>query len=217
MNEREEIELLLPWYVTGKLDTDDHRRVEAYLVEHRDLDDQLALVREDQEAVIALNEQVPTPSGANFDRLLTQIDIEEPTNEPQRVSFLEGLKSLFGAYGSPGLKLAAASLVVLLVAQSLAITSMLSGNAPETTYQTASGPQAASKPDLLIGFAPEATALQIQNVLEEIDGEIIGGPMPGGMFEVRLSQEKKTDGQLEQIQSQLRLKTGIIRQIMEAN
>ena len=139
MNEREEIELLLPWYATGKLDAEDQRRVETYLANHRDLDDQLALVREDRDDVIALNEQMPTPSAGGLDRLLARVDAEEPDAGRKTVSFFQGLKDLFGEYGSPGLKLAAVSLVVLFVAQSVAITSLLTETAPGGTYQTASG------------------------------------------------------------------------------
>lgn len=89
MNEREEIELLLPWYVTGKLDAEDQSRVEAYLESHRDLDDQLALIREDRDEVIAVNEQVPTPSAGGLDCLLTRLDAEEPEARPKAVSFLK--------------------------------------------------------------------------------------------------------------------------------
>ena len=43
--EREEIEMLLPWYVTGRLDRADRARVEGYLARHPDVAAQLDLVR----------------------------------------------------------------------------------------------------------------------------------------------------------------------------
>ena len=46
MDEREEIEALLPWFVTGKLAEAERVRVELYLAEHPDVARQVALARE---------------------------------------------------------------------------------------------------------------------------------------------------------------------------
>ena len=216
MTEREDIELLLPWYVTGTLDEDETHRVDAYLAEHRDLDDQLALIREDQDAVIALNEQVPTPAAGGLDKLMARIDAETPAIERHKQSFMEAIKDLFGAYGSPALKLATASLVVLLVAQSVAITSLMTGSDTGSAYQTATGQDGGSGPDLLIEFTQDATIGQIQTVLGEHDATIVGGPLPGGLFEVRLDIEPRSDETIEAAAERLRSRKKVIVQILRS-
>ena len=58
LSEREEIEMLLPWYVTGKLDAADTARVEAYLAQHPDMLHQLAIIAEEQTITVEDNEAI---------------------------------------------------------------------------------------------------------------------------------------------------------------
>ena len=50
--ERQDLSLLLPWYATGKLDSEDNRKVEAALTYDEALARELDLVLEDQAAVV---------------------------------------------------------------------------------------------------------------------------------------------------------------------
>ena len=60
--EREEIEMLLPWYVTGKLDRTDAARVESYLARHPRLAAQLDLIRAERDETVLANEALGRPS-----------------------------------------------------------------------------------------------------------------------------------------------------------
>ena len=63
--EREEIEMLLPWYVTGNISDDDRARVDSYLADHPEIGRQLELAREEMDETVALNESLGTmPAGA---------------------------------------------------------------------------------------------------------------------------------------------------------
>ena len=68
--EREDIELLLPWYAAGTLEPDELKRVEAYLQDHPELEDHLAVVREELEETVGVNEAIGTPSAGAMDRLM---------------------------------------------------------------------------------------------------------------------------------------------------
>ena len=61
-SEREQIEMLLPWYVGGSLDATDRDRVERYLAHHPDLRRQLDLIRQERRETIQANEALPTSS-----------------------------------------------------------------------------------------------------------------------------------------------------------
>ncbi|MEM7426055.1 MAG: hypothetical protein AAF441_08165 [Pseudomonadota bacterium] len=215
MSEREEIELLLPWYVTGKLEPSERARVDAYLASHDDLDLQLAAIRDDQDNVITFNEQIAAPAAGGLDRLMARLDAEEP-EAPRRASFMEALQSLFGAWGSPALKLAAAALVVLVVAQSVALTTLISGQQPGSTFETASGSGAGEGVDLMIGFKPDATAEQIRVLLEDAELSIVGGPLPGGLFEIRLNSADGSDGELDAVIARLAKRGELVGQVMRA-
>ena len=71
--ERSEIELLLPWYVTGRLDAADKARVESFLAAHPDMKRQLALVREEQEQSAHSNEALGAPSRASLESMMASI------------------------------------------------------------------------------------------------------------------------------------------------
>jgi len=75
---REDIELLLPWYVNGTLEPLEVAKVEDYLSRNPDMAVQLATLREDMEEAIHANEAIAGPTGAALDRLMARIDIEVP-------------------------------------------------------------------------------------------------------------------------------------------
>src|SRR5689334_24912984 len=69
ISEREQIEMLLPWYVGGTLAADDRGRVERYLADHPELRHQLDLIREEQHETVTANEALPTPPAGALERL----------------------------------------------------------------------------------------------------------------------------------------------------
>ena len=77
---REDIELLLPWYINGTLEAADVAKVEAYLERHPDMTTQLTTLREDFDETIHANEAIAGPSGAALDRLMAQIETETPAH-----------------------------------------------------------------------------------------------------------------------------------------
>jgi len=76
--EREEIEMLLPWYVTGKLDRTDAARVESYLARHPRLAAQLDLIRAERDETVLANEALGRPSATALDRLLASLPAAKP-------------------------------------------------------------------------------------------------------------------------------------------
>ena len=70
MSERDDIEMLLPWYVTGKLDAADRTRVEAYLKSTPDLARQVDLIRAEQDQARRVNEALRAPASLTVERLL---------------------------------------------------------------------------------------------------------------------------------------------------
>ena len=69
--EREEIEQLLPWYVTGRLDRAERSKVESYLRQHPDVAGQLNLIREERESAVNVNESLGYPASAMMERLMS--------------------------------------------------------------------------------------------------------------------------------------------------
>ena len=70
LSEREQIEALLPWYVTGKLDAAGCGRVETYMARHPEMRRQLVLIDEDRDVAQRVNAAIVPPRTLSADRLL---------------------------------------------------------------------------------------------------------------------------------------------------
>jgi hypothetical protein len=71
------------------------------------------------------------------------------------------------------------------------------------TYSTLATPASGSAALLDIVFAADATAGQMQALLDEIDGEIVAGPSDLGRYSVRVRGGRVDDAQLAELQRAL--------------
>jgi anti-sigma factor RsiW len=216
LSERDEIEMLLPWYATGRLNADERRRVAAYLAAHPEMRRQIELIDDEHHATIVANEALGAPRPGGLDRLRQSIAAEKTPLDHAR-SGVGGLLREFGRlFSNPtpaAVRFAGAAAAVVLIAQALAIGMLVTGPAPDgPRYETASGPEAGATQGtfVLIQFAPTASAEQIATVLAAAGAEITGGPKPGGLFEVRLSKSKLGEQETAERIGQLRANEGLI-------
>src|SRR6202030_1401598 len=87
VDDRQEIENLLPWHAAGTLSRRDAERVERALASDQELARQYALVREELAETIHLNESLGAPSARAMDKLFAAIDAEEARTPRRRPSF----------------------------------------------------------------------------------------------------------------------------------
>ena len=71
--------MLLPWYVSGRLDAGDRARVESYLARDAGLRHQLDLVRAERQEAITANEALRTASAGALDRLMASLPQRQPS------------------------------------------------------------------------------------------------------------------------------------------
>jgi anti-sigma factor RsiW len=226
--EREEIEMLLPWYVSGRLDAADHERVERYLEAHPDMKMQLGLVRDEQGETISVNEALRgAPAGA-LDRLREAISAE-----PKRLTLATAQRSiwnemarLFSAPTPRAVQWAAAAALVLFIAQAALIGGLMSGapiadgtGQPQVAqderrpYQTASGTRADGT-RVQVRFAETVTADALASFLRAERLEIVAGPRPGGYFEVRISKDNLSQTERDAAIARLEAKPDVIKEVM---
>jgi len=186
-SEQEEIEMLLPWYVTGKLDPADRARVEAYLSRHPAMRSQLDLIRDEQDQTFYANEAISPPSQRAVARLLAEVQrspVVRARNAWDRLT--SRLQQFFEAPSPGAVRWAAATAAVLVLVQTVA-TGTLITTRDQAGYQTASGSPTVSAEGTvaLVRFADTATAKAIADTLAELDMTVVDGPK-GGLFRVRL-------------------------------
>jgi hypothetical protein len=226
LNERESIEAMLPWYARGQLGADDERKVEAYLADHPEIADQLALIEEERGETTLLNEARGVPSPGALDRLMDSIEAHEAAN-PSLASTKKAVwgwaSRLVGAPVPARLQWVVAAAAILIIAQGVSLGVLLiSGSPQEPGYETASGPARSVSHDVvggtyaLVQFADEAKAADINGLLTEMGFTVVEGPKPGGVYKIRISDKNLDIAERDTILKELQAKERVISFVMPA-
>jgi len=212
--EREEIEMLLPWYVTGRLDPADLVRVEAYLAAHPHVARQLDLARSERDETVAANEALGFPPAAATERLMATLPAARPGWAALRAvkGALQQVGDLFVAPTANAVRWAAVAAAVLLAVQAVAIVTLTSERSG--TYQTASGGQAGGGIAVLVTFADDAKATAISQLLSELDASVVDGPKAGGVYKIRLRTEDRSQAAREALVRRLAARRDIVRAVL---
>ncbi len=190
-SEREEIEMLLPWYTTGHLDAAETARVAAYIERNPQMRSQLTLVREEQTAAIAGNEAIRArlPSA---ETLLANAATPADRARSWLSQTLAAASGLFTAPTAGAVRWGAAAAAVIICLQAAALGTLMMRDGPG--YSTASRPGVEQQiaPVAMIAFADDARAANVAEILGEHHLRIVSGPMPGGFYGVRFEDDIST-------------------------
>jgi anti-sigma factor RsiW len=215
--EREEIEIemLLPWYVTGRLAPADRDRVETYLVTHPSAALALERVSAERQQTVVANEALIPPSADAF-MALSGAGSRRPPKIIQRASrnpLAQGVLEFFRRASPQQLRMAALASAALVIVQAAAIGWLLLRDRL-VTYQVASGENVRDGVYALVIFASEAQAAEIARVLAEFDASIVDGPKPGGVYRVRLGKEGKARADADVLLRRLAERREVVRVVL---
>jgi hypothetical protein len=185
---REEIEMLLPWYVTGRIDAADRAKVEAWIARDPGLARQLEIIKDERHAVAIAAEAIQLPRHMSAQSMLATIP-ERPAGMAGVMAWLTGgIDRTIASFSPAGLRWAAAAAVLLIVMQAAGIGVLLRDSTPGTGYHSASGPTlpSASGTFVLVKPAGTATVVAMTAVLSEIGATIEGGPTADGIYRIRI-------------------------------
>jgi hypothetical protein len=176
---------LLPWLVNGTLAGAERVAVEEHartcIVCRRELKEQQRL-----HAGVRARRTADVSAEAGFDRLDRQIDGAARTPRLWR--------QRYAATAAPFAVAAAAGIAVLAVL--LWVTPLPQiGNDEYATLATPPGDTLL----LDIVFAEDTTAAEMQQLLDDIDGEIVAGPSKLGRYSVRIADNVETGSQLTEL------------------
>lgn len=213
--EREEMEMLLPWYVTGKLDASDRERVATYLKRHPAMALQLDLVRDEMQETITANEATTMPPARGVEDLMARVAAETP--QPGALAslwsnMLAGISDFFSAPSANAVRWAAAAAVVVVLAQAITIGSLVTHREQPGSYQTASGGKDMQTLDgafVLVRFGPGASANDVAAALGELKMTIADGPSAGGFFVVRIGDKSLSDAERNDLMAAMRKKSNV--------
>lgn len=202
--DREEIEMLLPWYAAGTLEADETARVDAYLAGHPDIKSQLALVAEEMDETIRVNESLGSPAPGAMDRLMAQVRQESPRAfEARGGGIVESIIAWFGDLSPRASMMGAALAIAVICAQAITLGVVTDGGSRFTS--ASDGTQTQMKGTLaLIGFAQTATLTDVNALLTSLRASIVDGPKAGGIYTVRLSSETLSDADRDTLLDRVR-------------
>ena len=216
---QDDIEQLLPWFVTGKLEDSDKQRVESYLESHPAMRSQLDLIEAEQFEVTRNNEAVGTPSADALAKLMAKIEAGNRSSAP--LSALMGYvqRALDWLGDHSALVPVAAAAAIAIVLQAGTIGALLWHVPASRTFQTASAPANAAGDKatyVLAGFVPTATAQQIEQALTPLGISIADGPKAGGIYRLRLASKVLGETERDMLMTALKSNTGVVRFVAPA-
>lgn len=222
---QDEIEMLLPWFVTDKLDDADRQRVEAYLDQNPDMRARLNLSVAERGETVFLNEPRPATSASTVEQFMAQIDpgleqrsaAQAPrTSRANLWDHMKGtVEELFTA--RPGVAWASALAALIMLVQAAVIIGLLSSPQGHI-YETASGSMQMVAPGTYVDvrFANQAPIARITEAMSELNMTIAGGPKANGFFMVRIGPEKMSASERKRLISALKARNDIVLFVTKA-
>jgi anti-sigma factor RsiW len=176
---------LLPWYVNGTLDENDHGKLESHLARWPHLHAEAAWLRRLREQVREpLYDNMVQPSdSAGLEILMARIHAERSGKvlplRPARVH---------GAAAAPRWFPAAVGLAASVILAQALVLGWLIGQPGEGALAPLSGSTAASGTLLQLTFKPSATEARMRQALAAVQGELVSGPGALGVYTVRVPE-----------------------------
>lgn len=187
--QRNDIEDLLPWLAAGTLNRRDAQRVEEALARDPELARRYELVREELGQTIHLNETLGAPSARAMEKLFAKIDAEPARKQAMSLNIGMRVAEFFASLSPRTLALSASVAAIAILLQAGLIAGIVLKDYNTAGYETASAPS--TDPGVgaftLIRFAPQVTVDDINKFLEANKLSIVAGPVPGGLYKVRVS------------------------------
>lgn len=209
----EDVLELLPWYASGKTTAAETAAIEQKLQGNPRLQAELRLVRQEKQVSVESVKALGEPDPALLNKMLGQLDgvRQLPPIARDEAEAQPGfLARLFGFLPTPALRVAMVAACLVIVAESAALLK-LTGAERQQGYETASAPEAATGPELIVHFQPDAKMSAIAMLLSDLDATVVKGPMPDGAFVIALQKDADVNGAMTVLRGHADLVAGVDR------
>jgi hypothetical protein len=191
-NHHQKVWEILPWYVNGTLEGDEHEFVARHILRCQSCADEVVRCQSIATAVRSAEEAARMPSPEHLARLMERIDRGNTSVAPERwrIRVREWIEKIRLAFQeTPSLfrwALAAQTAAIVLLAAAIILQASL---AP-SFYRTLSDADGSSEPGrvhLQVVFADDITEREIRTLLSSIGATIVAGPTPMAVYTVALA------------------------------
>jgi hypothetical protein len=218
VDDRQEIENLLPWHAAGTLSRRDAERVERALASDQELARRFELVREELAETIHLNESLGAPSARAMEKLFAAIDAEGAVKRKPGFAFdlRTRVSEFFSAFAPRTLAYASgvAALVILLQAGVIGDMALNSGGG-DHPFGTASTEVKVKSVDFFVIFSPQISTEQLTNFLHDNKAKIVDGPKGGATYQVRFEADGSPQDEIARLKKVMEAQPKIVRSELE--
>ena len=209
-DKRDEVEMMLPFYVTGQLDHAEANEIDDYLKHHPDVARQLDLVRAERESTAATNAIYASRPARSFDRVAAMIG-KAPAQPARAAGWgLDWIKQLFAVPSSPALGFVGATAAIVILLQAATIGTLVVAQY-SGIFSPAGGNETADVgTTVVVRFADDASAAAIADVLSGLGLKIVDGPRGGRLFTVRIGPKNMSEGERERLIAALKARSDLI-------
>lgn len=190
-NDRQRFSEMLPFYVNGTLNAQDHEWIGAYMAAHPESNQELTFVNFLRDTTRSTQSSIP--ESQRLDQLLKHW--KQPQLAP---SFLQkSIRWLQERVRIPVPAIALAS--IMIVGQAMVIGSLLTGQPEEAAYRS-DRPECVATPPIRVVFNPEAKHADILLILRSVEATVQDGPSETGALWLSVPKGRS----LEEAQAMLR-------------
>ena len=215
--ERQDIEALLPWHAAGTLSRRDSDRVEQALASDGDLARRYALVREELNETIHLNETLGTPSARAMEKLFAAIDAEAPVAKKSSFGFTSRLVEFVSSFSPRTLAYAGTAAAIALMLQAAVLTTVVVRNQDAPAGHTLASDPHQSNQRAMVRFTGNATLAEVTRFLDVNKAAVVHGPNRGGLYEIQLATSPMPDADFNNAIARMRAETNIVAFIAPKN
>lgn len=173
----EEVRVLLPWYVTGRLDADERARLEAHL---RDCPGCQAALRQERQLASAACE-LPLEADQGWTELRQRIEAQAEPRPLRRIA------RMLAAPGLIGWTLVAQFLVAVLIVGLAAPISQR-----PRYHALGAPPPPAAVGDAVVIFRPEAKVAEFSRALRASGARLVDGPTEADAYVLAIPLERRS-------------------------
>jgi hypothetical protein len=207
---RDEVEMMLPFYVTGQLDHAEANEIDDYLKHHPDVVRQLDLIRAERESTATSNAIYASRPARSFDRVAAMIGKAPARPARAAGSPLDWIRRLFAMPSSPTLGFVGAAAAIIILLQA-AIIGTLVVTQYSGIFNTAGGNGTVDAgTTVFVRFADDASAATIADVLSGLGVKIIDGPRGGKLFTARLGPKTMNESERDRLIAALKARSDVI-------
>jgi len=196
--ERQELTVLLPWYVNGSIGEDERQRVDAHLPACPSCRDALAQERYVYQGVNAepCVEYMPATSLKRLQARLDGVDASARADAPPDLPAAEKP----GRWSVPWPGLAAAAIAVMAVAVTLLAADrwvQFRARAPAPKYYTVTSSVARPPGEVIRAvFTQTITLTELQSILDSAQLRIVSGPTEAGVYSLAANSHRPVSSSL---------------------